>query len=58
MGIPRLIDAKQIPDDVLSVCRRLREAGLEDLAFEQIIELNQREIDPDLVRALRQSAAG
>jgi tRNA nucleotidyltransferase/poly(A) polymerase len=29
MGIPRLIDAKQIPDDVLSVCRRLREAGFE-----------------------------
>jgi tRNA nucleotidyltransferase (CCA-adding enzyme) len=29
MGIPRLIDAKQIPDDVLFVCRRMREAGFE-----------------------------
>jgi uncharacterized domain HDIG len=29
MGIPRLIDVQQIPDDVLSVCRRLREAGFE-----------------------------
>ena len=37
--------------------RRLREAGLTDLSFEQIVELNEREVDPALLKALRHSSA-
>ncbi|MBA2286679.1 MAG: hypothetical protein H0W02_14475 [Ktedonobacteraceae bacterium] len=35
--------------------KQLREAGLTDLTFKQIIELSEREVDPAYVKALQGS---